>query len=288
MSEEIPSSLRQLIDSRGPSDLADLAEILAGQGELHIDVGGRSFSLSADARAALVRMVEQMQRGDDLRRQIDPSSMSVRLEPIVDLRNREAVGYEALTSFGDHSTLAGAWFREAAELGVSHEVEIAAIELALEKLTDIDERAYLSINISPRAALSADFGVVLRNAAPERVVIELTEHAAVEDYAALNAALLTLRGRGVRVAVDDAGAGFSSLNHILLIKPEIVKLDVSLVRDADTDLARRALISGLIFFAEHISAVTVAEGVETADQAKALRQLGVHYAQGWHFDSGPV
>src|SRR5690348_15161026 len=117
----IPRSLRQLIDSRAPSDLAELAEPLAGEGEIHIDVGGRSFSITADARIALLRVIERMQRGDEVRRQVDPNSLSVRLEPIVDLRSREPVGYEALTSFGEHQTLAGAWFREAAELGVSHE-----------------------------------------------------------------------------------------------------------------------------------------------------------------------
>ena len=226
-----------------------------------------------------------MRRGDALRRQIDPATMQVRLEPIIDLRTKYAVGFEALTSFGEHHAIAGAWFREASELGVSHEIELAAVAKALDKLEDISEHQFLSINISPRSAVSPDLSKLLRRVDTERIVLELTEHAAVDDYAELNAALAVYRGRGIRLAVDDAGAGFASFHHILLMKPEIVKLDITLVRDVDTDLARRALISGLIFFAQHIDSLTIAEGVETQEQAEALRILGVHYAQGWLFDT---
>ena len=104
----------------------------------------------------------------------------------------------------------------------------------------------------------------------------------VEDYVPLNVALKRLRRTGVRIAVDDAGAGFSTLNHILLTRPEIVKLDASLIRDLDTDVARRSLVSGLCQFTVEFGADCIAEGVETDAQARILGELGVTYGQGWH------
>lgn len=287
MSIQIPPSLRAIIDAGSPGELAELAELAASDAQVRIEIDGRVVTLSAETRMALRRVIEHMQRGDDLRRQIDPESLQVRLEPIVDLNTGHPVGFEALTSFGEREAIAGAWFKEAAQLGVSQEIELAAVEKALAKLPEIAKEHYLSVNVSPRSALSAGLSQMLRHIDAERIVLELTEHAEVDDYAELNAALAVYRGRGIRLAVDDAGAGFASLHHILLMKPEIVKLDISLVRDVDTDLARRALVSGLIFFAKQIEAVTVAEGVESPAQAEALRSLGVRHGQGWHFDPEP-
>jgi EAL domain-containing protein (putative c-di-GMP-specific phosphodiesterase class I) len=87
----------------------------------------------------------------------------------------------------------------------------------------------------------------------------------------------------MRYAVDDAGAGFATFSHILSTKPDIVKLDMSLIRDIHRDLARRALLHGLIYFIEQINATAVAEGVETVEEAEALKRLGVHCAQGYYF-----
>jgi EAL domain-containing protein (putative c-di-GMP-specific phosphodiesterase class I) len=113
-------------------------------------------------------------------------------------------------------------------------------------------------------------------------VIEVTEHVPVEDYDALNAHLEGLRARGTRLAIDDAGAGFASLRHILLLHPDVIKLDVSLTRGVEDDIARRALASAFISFAAEIGATIVAEGIETRTQFETLRRLGVRYGQGWY------
>jgi EAL domain-containing protein (putative c-di-GMP-specific phosphodiesterase class I) len=112
------------------------------------------------------------------------------------------------------------------------------------------------------------------------VVLEVTEHAPIDSYAGLSDALTGLRGH-VRIAVDDAGAGYAGLQHILQIRPDIVKLDISPVRDLDTDPVRRALISGMVSFARDAGFVLLAEGIETESELVALRALGVSLGQGY-------
>ena len=115
----------------------------------------------------------------------------------------------------------------------------------------------------------------------DRIVIEITEHAPVADYDELNAALGRLRRIGARLAIDDAGAGFASLRHILSLDPDIIKLDRSLIEGIATDRAQEALAAGLISFAEKSGATIVAEGIEIGEELDALRGLGVAYGQGF-------
>jgi EAL domain-containing protein (putative c-di-GMP-specific phosphodiesterase class I) len=112
--------------------------------------------------------------------------------------------------------------------------------------------------------------------------VEITEQAQVEDYDELNVALGHLREVGVRIAVDDAGAGYASLRHILRLEPDVIKLDKSLVRNVHRDRPRRALATALISFAAEIGATIVAEGIESAEELDALRDLGVTFGQGYH------
>ena len=113
-----------------------------------------------------------------------------------------------------------------------------------------------------------------------QVVLEITEHVGIEDYVALREAVARL-GNDVRFAVDDAGAGFASLRHILELAPSHVKLDRALITRIDTDPARQALVAGLVHFAEAIGAVLIAEGVETVAERDALMGLGVRFGQGY-------
>jgi len=110
----------------------------------------------------------------------------------------------------------------------------------------------------------------------------VTEHAPVDDYSALNDALSPLRTQGLRVAIDDAGAGFASLRHIVRLCPDLVKVDLTLIRNIDGDGVRRAVVTALAAFASQIGAKIVAEGVETAEELAALRAIGVRFAQGYH------
>jgi EAL domain-containing protein (putative c-di-GMP-specific phosphodiesterase class I) len=111
-------------------------------------------------------------------------------------------------------------------------------------------------------------------------VLEITEHDAIEDYAALRAALAVL-GPTVRLAVDDAGAGYASFRHILELAPDLVKLDLGLIRGIDGDLARQALLAGMVHFAVKREILLVAEGIETGEELDVLRSLAIPCGQGY-------
>jgi EAL domain-containing protein (putative c-di-GMP-specific phosphodiesterase class I) len=148
---------------------------------------------------------------------------------------------------------------------------------------DLPGETFLAVNLSPETACSPDLLRAIQfTRATRRVVLEVTEHAPVRDYAKLNAAIGKLRTRGVRLAVDDAGSGFASLQHIIRLAPDFIKLDIGLTRDVDNDLARRALAAALISFAAEIGATIIAEGIETEAELSTLHELGVAYGQGFH------
>ena len=152
---------------------------------------------------------------------------------------------------------------------------------AIEALPKIPDGAFLAINCSHHAAASPELAERL-DGVEGHVVLEITEHEAIEDYGALAEALAPLRERGLRVAVDDVGAGYASLRHALQLAPDMVKMDISLTRGIDRDAGRRALAAALISFAGETNMTIVAEGIETAGELQALRSLGVRYGQGFY------
>jgi EAL domain-containing protein (putative c-di-GMP-specific phosphodiesterase class I) len=141
---------------------------------------------------------------------------------------------------------------------------------------------FLSVNLSPDAVMSDRVGRTLERHRVDRIVVEITEHARVADYASLLRALEDFRSRGGRVAIDDTGAGFASFRHVVVLVPDVIKLDMSLTRSIDQDRGRRALASAMISFACEVGATIVAEGIETAGELEALRALGVRYGQGFY------
>jgi EAL domain-containing protein (putative c-di-GMP-specific phosphodiesterase class I) len=209
------------------------------------------------------------------------SGVDVALQPIVDLDSGEVVAVEALARFPDGRS-PDKWFAEADSLGLGTALELAAIESALTRMSEIPARAALNVNVSAATASSAGLVERLASAPAGRIVLEITEHVPVEDYKALESALAGLRARGVRLAIDDAGAGFASMQHVLRLRPDVVKLDASLVRGIDSEPDRQALISALVSFAAATGCSLIAEGVETAAELDAARELGVACAQGFH------
>lgn len=204
-------------------------------------------------------------------------------QPIHRLADGGAAGVEALARFPDREQRPPCdWFNEAAALGVGLELELAAVRTALAGLPYLPGEIYCAINVAPATVLSGALTEALAGAPDGRLVLEVTEHAEVASYASLREALAPLRNR-VRVAVDDVGAGYAGLRHILDLEPDILKLDMGLTRDVHVDPARRALIGAMVDFASGIGCRIVAEGVESAEEAAVLRKLGVDYAQGWHY-----
>ncbi|HWJ93182.1 MAG TPA: EAL domain-containing protein [Telluria sp.] len=215
---------------------------------------------------------------------IDDHAVSIEYQPIVELASGEAVGYEALARFATAPERApDQWFADAHAVQRGPELERMAIELALSGMDQLEPDTYLAVNVSAHALVSDSIHECLEAAPSGKVVVEVTEHVPVEEYRPLQACLARLRTHGVRLAIDDAGSGYASFRHILQLKPEIIKLDQSLIRDIDTDHDRRALAVALIKFAQETNAGIVAEGVETAGECSTLRSLGVKNAQGFFF-----
>lgn len=206
-------------------------------------------------------------------------------QPIRDFVNGRTVGFEALTRFsGEKPRSPDKWFADASATGLGARLEAAAVRAALTSAHGLPQEVYLSINVSPTTILDDGFGALLADAARERrLVLEITEHAAVQDYVALDTALQPLRERGVALAIDDAGAGFSSLQHIVRLRPDIIKLDMSLIRAIDSEAPRRALASALVYFAADTGSTIVAEGIETEAERDTLQRLGISIGQGYLF-----
>jgi EAL domain-containing protein (putative c-di-GMP-specific phosphodiesterase class I) len=116
----------------------------------------------------------------------------------------------------------------------------------------------------------------------ERVVFEITEHQPIDDYGAHAELTAELRRHGARIAVDDAGAGYASLQHILHLAPDYIKLDIEFTRDVDSDLTKQAIASALVRFGSAIGASIIAEGIETADELACLAEIGIGFGQGYH------
>lgn len=213
----------------------------------------------------------------------DDTALTTVFQPIIRLADTEVVGFEALSRFADPAgTPPDRWFSEASSVGLGPDLELKAMRTALQYLPTIPDGVFLALNASPELVLSRKLENLQDVSSLDRLVLELTEHAAVEDYGVIQERLAPFREKGMRVAIDDTGAGFASLRHILLLQPEIIKLDISITRSIDRDPARRALASALVSFAADVGAHLIAEGVETAAELQTLVKLGVEWAQGYH------
>jgi EAL domain-containing protein (putative c-di-GMP-specific phosphodiesterase class I) len=221
------------------------------------------------------------------RRQVEEAlrhqALHMVFQPIAELATGRVVGVEALARFEcEPRRPPNEWFADAAEVGLGVELELAAVNAALAAMDRLPGDTYLAVNASPVAMTTPALPKALAGLPGRRVVVELTEHSRVEDYEPLLGALHALRQGGVRIAVDDAGAGYAGLQHILRLHPDIIKLDTDLTRGIDNDPVRRALAASLLTFADEIGAVIVAEGIETPEELDTLRSLGIPWGQGYH------
>jgi len=200
-------------------------------------------------------------------------------QPLVSLVDGGVVGYEALTRFAD-GTPPDVRFAEAQRLDLGHELERVTLRAAVRAATALPSGAFLALNVSPSLVLVDEGLGSVFGGCPRDLVLELTEHAPVDDYAALRAALDRL-DPPVQIAVDDAGSGYASLRHILALRPAYVKLDMTWVRGIEADSARQALVAGLVHFAAEVGCQLIGEGIETDAERRTLRRLGVPLGQGY-------
>lgn len=230
----------------------------------------------------LVGNKEKQVSKDRIQSVLDGDDLSIVYQPIYHLVRDEIVGFESLSRFSAQPLRTpDIWFQEAASVGLGALLETKAVRIALQGFKRFPSNIYLSVNFSPETLLSGSIASVLGGAPFDRIVLEITEHVLIDQYSDIAKILRPLREKGLRIAVDDAGAGYASFRHILNLAPDIIKLDISLTRDIHKDRSRRALAAALIRFSEETDCKIIAEGVETIEELDALRQLGVVQAQGY-------
>lgn len=213
---------------------------------------------------------------------LDQQNFDVVFQPIYHLDSDRPSGFEALCRFRPEPyRTPDVWFAEADAVGLGIDLELAVISVALRAFADLPKDIYISVNASPATAASGLLGEVFSGYPIERIVLEITEHSAIDDLAALTAELQIWQGRGLAVAIDDAGAGYSGMQQILQLSPDILKLDMSLTTGIDTDAAKRSLAAAMVHFASEQDSIIVAEGIETEAELITLRAIGVHRGQGW-------
>jgi len=217
-----------------------------------------------------------------LRPIVDQGGPRIELQPIVDLYTGARVGAEALSRFpAEWGTAPDVWFAHAHGIGLGHRLELLAIERAAGHLAGVD--GYIAMNVSPATLLTPGCGDLLSRLPLDRLVLELSEHEPVEDYRALHDVLAPFRAAGMALAIDDVGAGFSSLRHIVNTAPDVIKLDRSIISGVHRDRVLTQLVRALADFAHGCDVRVVAEGIEEVAEADALGELGVDYGQGWHY-----
>jgi PAS domain S-box-containing protein len=221
---------------------------------------------------------------DRIRAIIDGKLLVTAFQPIRNMVNGHLVGVEALSRFVSDDGLGPEyWFKEAAAVGLAADLELAAMEAAIQAAQALPPGIYVALNISPATCLDPRLPEILESSdlCLSRFVLELTEQLEVSEYGPLLSALAPLRQGGLRIAVDDAGSGFASMRHVLHLRPDIIKLDRSLIAGIDDDLGQHALGGAMVEFARRIGASLVAEGIETQAELAAVASIGMTAGQGY-------
>jgi len=260
------------VTSSHPDAVAQLTESLPAL----LEFSGFAGALVGPAVADLTEINRVRER---IAGTIRTASFRPVFQPVVDLATGEHAGYEALTRFSD-GMAPDLVFADARAAGLEADLELATLAPAISEARRLPPGGWLSLNVSPNLVTGDPRLADLVRLADRPLVLEVTEHVPVDDYAALRTAIESLPA-SVRVAVDDAGSGVANFGHILELRPAFLKLDIGLVRGIDTDLSRQALMVGLLHFARESASQTIAEGVETESELAALRTLGVPFAQGY-------
>lgn len=231
-------------------------------------------------------LLDTARRDDERRRLAGPmerGEFHTVFQPVLDLRDRSIIGHEALTRFdtGLGTGLDTAdTFARAARLGLTRLFELRTLEAAIEASAGLPGDGWLAVNISPSVLLGDGLQPILDGAGARPVVLELSELEPVVDYGAVRDVVASL-DRNVLLSVDDAGAGFASLAHVLELRATFVKVDRSWIRGIESDPAKRALVAGLRNFAVETGAEIVAEGIETEAELEAVTGLGIELGQGF-------
>jgi EAL domain-containing protein (putative c-di-GMP-specific phosphodiesterase class I) len=204
------------------------------------------------------------------------------LQPIFDIRGGQCLGVEALSRFPAEYGSPADVFNAAHCAGLGLALERLALRRAAALRPTLAADQFLSLNMTPSVAYEVAATENARTPTDlSAFVLEITEHTAVESYSKLRKRLQPWRHRGLRLAIDDAGAGYASLKHVVELEPDMIKIDRSLIHGSAADHARRSAISAFVTLAADLEAIVIAEGVELAEDLMAVRDLGIDAAQGY-------
>lgn len=233
-------------------------------------------------KAFLKKSLEKRSVSKKLKKLVGESQFNTVFQPIVALQNMCPVGFEALTRFSvEPYRSPNEWFNDAKKVGLNDILESAVVEKALQQLRLLPEKTYISLNATAAFLTNGTIKPLIESASPNRIVLEVSEQESIDNYDTLKNILNPLRQIGVRLAVDDAGAGFASFWHVLKLEPDFIKLDARLIGGIDTDGPKEKLVQSIMDYANYVGSIVVAEGVETEKELVTLKGLGVQQAQGF-------
>lgn len=223
----------------------------------------------------------------ELRRIIDNKNLRIFFQPIIALLNQKVIGYEVFSRgpkdsiFEDATTL----FSFATEENMFLEVELLALSLAVEKATFLSTDQFLFLNVDPIFLDLPEFKELsfLKNSSLKnsQICFEITERTFIKNFAKLSSTINDFQKKGIKFAIDDVGEGYSSLKAIVELKPTFIKIDIDIVRDVNKDQTKSTLIQLIVELAKKINILTIAEGIETEEEAQTLLSLGVDFGQGY-------
>ncbi|CAN5401752.1 hypothetical protein BH11ACT7_BH11ACT7_36210 [soil metagenome] len=272
------------------SDSATTGMVCVVSAEAKPDLADDDLLIVRQVAELIGTLIESPVRGTDptanqrkaIRRVVKERDFEVVFQAVHDAATGKVVGVEALARFPCEPFRPDKFFKQAALLGLSNELETAIVRRVFSLIPHLPPDVFVAVNISPAAALCAPWPELLAAVDSSRIVLEITEHDAVSDYGALDDVLEACRAQGIRVAVDDVGAGFASFSHVLELGPEFLKIDQSITRHIDVDDARRRLAQAIAELAAQIGATVIAEGVETQGELDTVLAAGITWVQGYH------
>lgn len=258
----------------------------------HLKVEEQLFSsLNYAIENALRSMDKEQDRMlAELKQMLAAKSLRILYQPLVSLHSGQIFGYEALSRGPAETPLANPvkMFSFAESANLLYPLDKLSREKAVEGMADFLPHQKLFLNISPDIISDPAFkaGRTLKlleilNLTPKNVVFEITERTSIKDFTKFRRLLEHYRDQGFMVAVDDAGAGYSSLQSIAELHPDFIKIDMSLIKDVDKNPVKKALIETFVTFAQKINSELIAEGIETPEEFQALIKMGIHYGQGY-------
>ncbi len=212
-------------------------------------------------------------------------------QPIIETRSGEVFGFEALARIPGSACFnnIAELFPFAEKIGQLYPIETLCRRQAITSYPSIvQNKEKLFLNINPQILVDPEFAsghtrklLSEKGLAPTDVVLEITERSAIEDFSTFRDALDHYRNQGYFIALDDVGAGYSSLQSVAELHPDFLKVDRSLIQGVNTDPIKWALLETFVTFSKRIGCRIIAEGVETEEEMRTVFQLGVDYIQGF-------